>query len=68
MKNLRALRLARKMTQVELAAIMGVTHGAVVAWEAGTKYPTADKLPRLAKTLNCKIDDLYEKTEVKEAV
>ena len=68
MKNLRARRLAAHMTQAELAAALGVTQGAVYGWEIGTKYPSADKLPALARVLRCKIDDLYEENEVKEAV
>jgi len=68
LKNLRARRLAAHMTQAELAEKLNVSQGVVADWEAGRKYPTADKLPALAKTLRCKIDDLYDETEVKEAV
>ena len=68
MKNIRALRQARSMTQADLAEQLGVTPAAVVGWEAGTKYPTADKLPKLAKALGCSIDELYAENEVKEAV
>lgn len=68
MKNLRARRLAAHLTQAELAEKLGVTQGAVYSWEIGTKYPSADKLPLLASTLRCKIDDLYGTDEEKEAV
>ena len=68
MKNLRARRLAAHMTQAELAQALGVSQGVVADWEAGRKYPTADKLPALAKTVRCKIDELYAEDEVKEAV
>lgn len=68
LKNLRALRLAAHMTQAELAQALAVSQCVVAGWEAGRIYPSADKLPLLARTLTCKIDDLYEENEVKEAV
>jgi len=30
-------------------------------WEAGECMPTADKLPAIAKILDCKIEELYGK-------
>lgn len=66
MKNLKALRKARGMSQTELAELLGVTFGAVSAWELGLKYPSADKLPDIARSLQCTIDELYG-SERKEA-
>ncbi len=68
MKNLKTLRKAKGLTQEEMAALLGVNQTAVASWERGDTYPTADKLPKIAKMLDCKIDDLYDETEVKEAV
>jgi DNA-binding XRE family transcriptional regulator len=42
--SIRAARLRRKMTQAELARLLGVTKGAVCQWEQGRTLPQ----PRLA--------------------
>lgn len=68
MENLRSLRKNAGLTQKELASKLGVTHASISLWEAGIQYPSADKLPALAKALGCRIDDLYANEEVKEAV
>ena len=39
---------------------MGVTPAAVLAWERPGCYPEAEKLPRIAKALGCRIDDLFK--------
>ncbi len=56
------------MTQAELAQVLSVTQSTIACWEAGSKYPSADKLPEIARVLHCKIDELYIENEVKEAV
>ncbi len=60
MPGLRARRKAAGLTQEDLAAAMGCTRQAVVAWERGDVLPTADRLPQLAKALGCTIDQLYQ--------
>jgi len=59
LKNLRNLRIACGLTQRELADKLGVAQCTIVFWEQGSKYPTADKLPAIARLLGCSIDDLY---------
>lgn len=59
--NLKRLREAKDMTQMELASAVGVVQSAVGNWESGTRKPTADKLPKLAAILGCTIDDLFKK-------
>lgn len=59
MKNLHTLRTNLGITQEQLAAILNVKQCSVANWEAGKRYPTADKLPALANALGCTIDDLY---------
>ncbi|WP_196592957.1 helix-turn-helix transcriptional regulator [Pectinatus sottacetonis] len=56
--NIKKYREKLKITQANLAKRMNVTQGAVVQWEAGICLPRADKLPMLAKILNCTIDEL----------
>ena len=59
MKAIKKFRIAKGMTQEELAAIMGTSQGAVGMWETGARMPRADKLPKLAEVLGCSIDDLF---------
>jgi len=59
--NLKAIRTARGLTQVELAKKLKVKQPFVAALENGTKpNPSLDVLRRLAKALVCKVGDLVE--------
>ncbi len=40
------LRTATRLTQVELAQLLGISRGAVLSWEAGSSYPKAEHLKR----------------------
>ncbi len=59
MKGMATCRKAAGLTQAAFAEAIGVSQAAVACWEAGTKFPSADKLPVIAKTLGCSIDALY---------
>lgn len=59
--RIRELRHLAGLTQQAVADSVGVRHTAVVAWEKGSKNPSADKLPKLAATLGCSIDDLFSR-------
>ena len=61
MKKIKELREMLNMTQQELAEKMSVSQGAIAMWETGKDLPITDKLPLLAKALNCEISDLFEK-------
>ena len=52
------LRVKAGMSQQELANELNITQGAVSQWEKGVTAPSIDKLPELAKILNCSIDEL----------
>ena len=52
-----------KMTQRELADILGVERSSIAKWESGSAYPRASQLPALAKALGCSIDELYSREE-----
>lgn len=54
------LRKENGLTQEELAERLSVTQGAVSQWEQGAASPSIDKLPLLAKLLNCSVDELFE--------
>lgn len=57
--EIRRLMERRGLQCIQLADAMGVTPSCVTKWVQGTAYPSADKLPRLADTLNCSIDALF---------
>lgn len=51
-------RKKANISQVELAKKLGVTQGAISQWEKGIAVPQANKLPEIAKILNCSVDEL----------
>lgn len=58
MLRIKEKRIALKLTQQELAQMLGVTQGAIAQWEKGLSFPTAKRMKMLAKILKCKIEDL----------
>jgi len=50
---------ATGLTKTELAKKLGVSMPTVSRWEKGEDFPAAVRLPALASTLDCSIDDLY---------
>ncbi len=63
MNGIEYYRKKAGLTQIQLADKVGVSQANVSIWEKGRIFPQADKLPILAKTLNCKIDDLFNEKE-----
>mgnify|MGYP004551790127 FL=1 len=62
-KKLALMRERAKLTQRELADVLGVERSTVAKWESGAAYPRASQLPALAKALGCSIDELYSREE-----
>ena len=56
--SLREKRLEKNFTQEMLANELNVRQASVAMWETGKSKPTADNLLKLAKILNCSIDDI----------
>lgn len=56
--RIREARLARGMTQKELAKKVGVSEVAVSYWENGQAMPQTARLRRIAGVLGVTIDDL----------
>lgn len=68
--GLRGKRIEAGLSMRGLAALVGVTGGAVAAWEVGRTIPSADRLPVLAAALDCSMEELFTapaEIEVKEA-
>jgi transcriptional regulator with XRE-family HTH domain len=55
-----AARRAKRMSQEELGAIVGVTRSAVAQWEAGTSFPEASRLVALARALELDVEELLD--------
>ena len=56
-------RKSIKMTQEELGQLLGVSNQAVSKWESGITLPDVLLLPKIAKTLNITLHELYEMEE-----
>lgn len=55
---IRECRLAKGLTQEQLATFLGVTAPAVNKWEKGTSYPDITLLPTLARVLDTDLNTL----------
>ncbi len=57
-KNIRDLREAKGITQLNLANMIGVTKGTVSAYEVGSRLPSYDVLIKLAYIFHVSTDNL----------
>lgn len=64
--NFKKRREALNLTQEQVARAIGLSQQAIAKWETGESLPRADMLPKLAKILNCTIDELLSAEERKE--
>lgn len=56
--NIRGFRKARKLTQEQLAEVLGVTPGAVYKWEAGLSVPDIALIVEMADFFDTSVDAL----------
>lgn len=67
--RIRKLRKDKKLTQKDVAKILGISDAAVVHWEKDVNTPKLEHLTTLAPTLNTTVDYImYGKTESEENV
>ncbi|KSV66638.1 hypothetical protein N182_35050 [Sinorhizobium sp. GL2] len=59
--NLRRLRVARQISQDDLALAAGIERSYAGHLERGTKNPTVITLEKLALAMNCEIAELFQK-------
>ena len=59
-KLIRQARLAKGLTQVELARKIGAKQATVATWEIGYAFPRPGMLPRLSDVLEIPIDVLVK--------
>ena len=57
-ENIRSFRKERKMTQEQLATVLGVTVGAVYKWESGLSVPELDLIVEMADFFDTSVDVL----------
>lgn len=50
------IRLARQLSQAELARLCGTTQSAIARLERGSRPPRLDTLARIAEALDCSLD------------
>ena len=59
-KNLRKLRLEKKLTQEQVAEKLGVSAQSVSCWETGATFPDVMMLPEISKLYGVLVDDLFK--------
>ncbi len=59
LNNLRQRRLNAELTQEDLARLTGVTRQTIIAIEKGNYTPSVLLALRLARHLNCEVEDLF---------
>ncbi|MBQ9150843.1 MAG: helix-turn-helix domain-containing protein [Clostridia bacterium] len=66
-QTIQALRADKRLTQEQLAELVGVSTAAVSKWECGNSYPDITLLPKLAEIFDVSLDYLfgYRKAEEK---
>lgn len=57
-KKIKAARLKKNITQMDLADTMGISYQAVSNWERGNSMPDIAKLPELCQILDLNLDEL----------
>lgn len=58
MKNLKRVRKAKRVTQEMLSSLTGINRAILSLYETGHRSPTVLTAAKIAKALDCTIDDL----------
>jgi DNA-binding XRE family transcriptional regulator len=58
LRNLRKIRIKKKITREELAVKAEVSYGSIVAYENRVKVPSVTIASRIAKVLDVTVEDL----------
>ena len=58
--NIKTIRGKVGFTQKVLSQKIDVDRSTVAKWETGKSFPRIATLPKIAKALNCHVDDLYK--------
>ena len=60
MRELEKRRREASLTQAQLAALVGVTQGAISMIESGERQPSLALVRKLATVLGCTVDELLK--------
>lgn len=58
--KLKIKRMSRRISQTELAKRINISQSHLANIESGRRRPNPELIERIAKELDCSIDDLYE--------
>ena len=58
-QKIKEYRSKQKVTQKELAELLGVTCQSISKWERGECYPDIVTLPLIAEVIGCPVDDFF---------
>jgi transcriptional regulator with XRE-family HTH domain len=58
-EKLRALRLGRNLSQLQLARAIAASDTSVLVWERGDVRPNATSIAKLCTALGCRPNDLF---------
>ncbi|MBT9172322.1 MAG: HTH-type transcriptional repressor RghR [Syntrophomonadaceae bacterium] len=58
-RRLRALRRLKRLTQKDLAGLLGISVSNLSTIERGDKYPRVDMLKRIARILDVPLEELF---------
>lgn len=61
MRGVKIARVAKNLTQSELAKMMGVSVKTIGSWERGKFNPTTENLIKLSEKLETSVDELVKK-------
>ena len=64
--KIKELRKKKCLSQCELAELLSVQRSTVAKWETGRTFPRTEQLPKLARALNCTIDELLREEPVED--
>ena len=59
-ENLKNLRKAKGLTQVQFAQIFQISSGTIAMWETGKRMPDTETLKRIAKYFDVSLDYLLD--------
>lgn len=63
-QRIKELRVYNKMSQSELAKLIGYSQPMIVLWEKGECEPTATAILKLSEAFNCSTDYLLGKSDI----
>ena len=68
MVNLAEKRKEKKLTQAELASLVGVSQRAVAAYELGERHPSVSTAKRLGSALDFSWTELFEEDDDEQRI